>query len=74
MYSKGEVHLKIKMMSLIYSLSSCYKPVQVSFFWWITKVDILKNVGNQKLTVAIDFCCVFFMYMASGNILMTINV
>ncbi len=68
MYNKEEVHLKIKIMSLIYSLTSCYKPVWVSFFWWITKVDILKNVGNQKLMVAIDFCCVsFFFYVYASQ-------
>ncbi len=34
---------------IIYSPSSCSKPVWVSLFFLNTKEDVLKNVGNQKV-------------------------
>ncbi len=52
---KGIVHPK-KMSVIIYSLTHILSQTCINFFLVLNrKYDILKNVGNQKLLVHIEF-------------------
>jgi len=46
---------KIQNSVIIYSLSSCFKPVWVSFFCWTQRKIFWRTIGTKQLFATIDF-------------------